>query len=107
MATIVFMPAHVTIVTFMYARESTMTIQLWYGLCGCKTLQVRPLGTSRLRSYVYVTESPVQLLSNSARLLVYHLMHSNSQIQKIVAFENAFEWLMNIVTRRVIVMGVS
>ena len=40
-----------------------------------------------------------EVICNIVLLLVHHLMHSNSHIQKIIAFENAFQWLMNIVHR--------
>ena len=40
-----------------------------------------------------------EVILNGVLLLVYQLMCSNSQIQKIIAFENAFEWLMTIINQ--------
>lgn len=53
-----------------------------------------PMGVSKTMDLLSDSR---EVIRNDALLLIYQLTRSNSQIQKIVAFENAFERLMNII----------
>ncbi|XP_072319359.1 general vesicular transport factor p115 isoform X4 [Eucyclogobius newberryi] len=56
---------------------------------------VSPMGVSRLMDLLADSR---EIIRNDGLLLLQHLTKSNAAIQKIVAFENAFERLLDIIT---------
>ena len=82
---------------FQVRRITTrlLTALLMYKLAETQEYILKsPMGVSKTMDLLSDSR---EVIRNDALLLVYQLTRSNSQIQKIVAFENAFERLMNII----------
>lgn len=59
---------------------------------------VSPMGMSKLMDLLAENR---EVIRNDAVLLLIHLTKSNANIQKIVAFENAFDKLLTIISEEV------
>jgi len=77
------------------------TIKLLYGLLRNKLrdcqdcILTHPMGISRMMDLLL---DPREVIRNDALLLLVFLTKSNANIQKIVAFENAFDRILDIIS---------
>lgn len=71
-------------------------------MCKPKEVQdlvlVSPMGMSKLMDLLAENR---EVIRNDGVLLLIHLTKANANIQKIVAFENAFDKLLNIINEEV------
>jgi len=84
---------------FDFQVRRPATIVLWTLLQNCReetqeAILVSPMGISRLMDLLVDSR---EVIRNDAILVLYELTHANKQIQKIVAFENAFDRLLAII----------
>ena len=84
---------------FDFKVRRPATIVLWILLQNCReetqeAILVSPMGISRLMDLLVDSR---EVIRNDAILVLYELTYANKQIQKIVAFENAFDRLLAII----------
>ena len=84
---------------FDFQVRRPATIVLWILLQNCRAetqeaILVSPMGISRLMDLLVDTR---EVIRNDAILVLFELTYANKQIQKIVAFENAFDRLLGVI----------